>query len=182
LQSSPDAEAIILRDLAAQVAIAVDLAVIAGTGTEQPTGITATASIGTVTGTTFTSAAILEFQSDVASANALTPTCGYVTTPAIAALAMARPTFTSGYVPIWTGNMLDGMMYGFKAMSSMQVPTGGMLFGDWATVIIGEWGVLELAVNPVDNFAQGLTGLRAFYTVDVGVKYAGAWSWGAAMT
>jgi hypothetical protein len=73
-------------------------------------------------------------------------------------------------------------MYGFKAMSSMQVPTGGMLFGDWATVVIGEWGVLELAVNPVDNFAQGLTGLRAFYTMDVGVKYAGAWSWGAAMT
>jgi HK97 family phage major capsid protein len=182
LQSSPDAEQLILSDLAKQVALAADLAVIAGTGTEQPPGITGTGSIGTVTGTSFTYASILEFQSDVASANALNASCGYVTTPAIAALAMSRPTFTSGVVPIWTGNMLDGQMGGFKAMSSMQVPTAGCLFGAWDSVVIGEWGVLELAVNPNDNFAQGLTGLRAFYTMDVAVRYAGAWSWGAAMT
>ena len=182
LQSSPDAEQLILSDLAKQVAIAADLAVIAGTGTEQPTGITQTGSIGTVSGTSFDYADILEFQSDVATANALAPTCGYVTTPAIAALAMSRPTFTSGYVPIWSGSMLDGMMGGFKAMSSMQVPTAGMLFGDWASVVIGEWGVLELAVNPNDDFAKALTGLRAMYTMDVGVRHAGAWSWGAAMT
>lgn len=182
LQSSPDADALILSDLSKQVAIAADLAVIAGTGTEQPTGITGTGSIGTVTGTNFTYATVLEFQSDVASANALTSTCGYVTTPLIASYAMSRPTFTNGVVAIWTGSMLDGMMGGFKAMSSMQVPTAGMLFGDWASVVIGEWGLLELAVNPNDDFAKGLTGLRAFYTMDVGVRYAGAWSWGAAMT
>lgn len=182
LQSSPDAEQIILSDLAKQVAIAADLAIIAGTGTEQPTGITQTGSIGTTSGTSFTYATILDFQADVAAANALNGSCGYVTTPAIAALAMARPTFTSGVYAIWTGSMLDGMMGGFKAMSSMQVPTAGCLFGAWDTVIVGEWGVLELAVNPNDNFAQGLTGLRAFYTMDVGVKYVGAWSWGVTMT
>ena len=182
LQSSPDAETLIMSDLAQQVAIAADLAVLHGTGTEQPTGITGTASIGTTSGTSFTYATILDFQADVAAANALTPTCGYVTTPAIAALAMSRPTFTNGVVPIWTGSMLDGMVGGFKAMSSAQVSTAGMLFGDWASVVIGEWGVLELAVNPNDDFAKGKTGLRAFYTMDVAVRYAGAWSWGAAMT
>jgi HK97 family phage major capsid protein len=182
LQSSPDAETLILSDLAKQVAIAADLAVIAGTGTEQPTGITATGSIGTVTGTTFTYATILEFQSDVASANVLGGSKGYVTTPTIAALAMARPTFTNGVDAIWKGSIDEGTMGGHKAMSSMQVPTAGMLFGDWSSVVIGEWGVLELAVNPNDDFAKGKTGLRAFYTMDVAVRYAGAWSWGAAMT
>jgi hypothetical protein len=78
--------------------------------------------------------------------------------------------------------MLDGMMAGFKAMSSQQMTAGSMLFGDWATVIVGEWGVLELAVNPNDNFAQGLTGLRAMYTMDVGVRYAAAWSYGTSLT
>ena len=63
LQSSPDAEALILTDLAKQVAIAADKAVLYGTGTEQPTGITQTASIGTLTsGTSFDYADILEFQ------------------------------------------------------------------------------------------------------------------------
>lgn len=183
LQSSPDAESLILTDLAKQVAIAADKAVLAGTGTEQPTGITQTASIGTLaSGTSFDYADILEFQSDVAASNALNGSCGYVTTSAIAALCMARPTFSGGVSPIWSGNMLDGMMGGFKAMSSEQMASATMLFGAWDTVIIGEWGVLELAVNPNDNFAQGLTGLRAMYTMDVGVRYAGAWSYGTSLT
>ncbi|MEY2654034.1 MAG: hypothetical protein RLZZ524_1062 [Pseudomonadota bacterium] len=183
LQSSPDAEALILSDLAKQVAIAADLAVLYGTGTEQPTGITQTASIGTLTsGTSFDYADILEFQSDVASGNALNSSFGYVTTPAIAALCMARPTFTNGVNAIWTGSMLDGMMGGFKAMSSNQMSSATMLAGSWDTCVVGEWGVLELAVNPTDNFAQGLTGLRAFYTMDVGVRYAGAWSYGTSLT
>jgi HK97 family phage major capsid protein/HK97 family phage prohead protease len=183
LQSSPDAEQVILTDLAKQVAIAADKAVIAGTGTEQPTGITQTASIGTLTsGTSFDYADILEFQSDVAAGNALNASCGYVTTSAIAALCMARPTFTNGVNAIWTGSMLDGQMGGFKAMSSEQMASATMLFGAWDSVIVGEWGVLELAVNPNDVFAQGLTGLRAFYTMDVGVRYAGAWSYGTSLT
>lgn len=183
LQSSPDAESLILNDLAKQVAIAADKAVISGTGTEQPTGITQTGSIGTLaSGTSFDYADILEFQSDVAASNALNASCGYVTTSAIAALCMSRPTFTNGVNAIWTGSMLDGMMGGFKAMSSEQMASATMLFGAWDTVIIGEWGVLELAVNPNDNFAQGLTGLRAMYTMDVGVRYAGAWSYGTSLT
>ena len=183
LQSSPDIDSIVMTDLAKQVAIAADLAVIAGTGTEQPTGITQTASIGTLaSGTSFDYADILEFQSDVAASNAINGTFGYVTTPAIAVLCMSRPTFTNGVNAIWTGNILDGMMGGFKAMSSNQMASGTMLAGSWDSCVIGEWGILELAVNPNDNFAQGLTGIRAMYTMDVGVRYAGAWSYGQSLT
>lgn len=183
LQSSPDAESLILADLAKQVAIAADLAVLYGTGTEQPTGITQTASIGTLaSGTSFDMADILEFQTDVAANNALNGSFGYVTTAATAALAMTRPTFTGSVDAIWKGNVLSGMMGGFKAMTSAQMTAGTMLAGSWDTCVVGEWGVLELAVNPNDNFAQGLTGLRAFFTMDVGVKYAGAWSYGTSLT
>ncbi|MBK7082358.1 MAG: phage major capsid protein [Betaproteobacteria bacterium] len=183
LQSSPDAEALILTDLARQVAIAADLAVLYGTGTEQPTGITQTASIGTLaSGTSFDYADILEFQTDVAANNALNASFGYVTTPAIAALCLARTTFTGSAKALWEGSVLDGMMGGFKAMASNQMTSATMLAGSWDTCVIGEWGVLELAVNPNDNFAQGLTGLRAMFTMDVGVKYAGAWSYGTSLT
>lgn len=183
LQSSPDAESLILADLAKQVAIAADLATLYGTGTEQPTGITQTASIGTLaSGTSFDMADILEFQTDVAGNNALNASFGYVTTPAIAALCLTRPTFTSSAKALWEGSVLDGMMAGFKAMASNQMTAATMLAGSWDTCVIGEWGVLELAVNPNDNFAQGLTGLRAMFTMDVGVKYAGAWSYGTSLT
>jgi hypothetical protein len=57
-----------------------------------------------------------------------------------------------------------------------------MLAGSWDTGVVGEWGVLELAVNPNDVFAQGITGIRAMYTMDVGVRYAGAWSYGTSLT
>ena len=77
------------------VATAADLAVIDGTGTEQPTGILQTGSIGTFTGTSLDAVALLNAQVDVAAANALTPSCGYVTTPAVASLLMARQRFSA---------------------------------------------------------------------------------------
>jgi HK97 family phage major capsid protein/HK97 family phage prohead protease len=182
LQSSPDAEAIIMSDLAQQVALAVDLAALAGTGTEQPTGIIGTASVGAFTGTSLDLAALLNAQSDVASANALQGSLGYVFTPTTAALLMARQRFTNTDTPLWQGNMLDGTILGFRAMSSNQMPSAKGIFGDWSQVVIGEWGVLELAVNPFAGFTAGITGLRAMYTVDVGVRYAGAFSCTASIT
>lgn len=177
LQSSPDAEGIIMMDLAKQVGIAGDLAALAGSGAGgQPAGLIGTAGVGAVTGTTFDYADILEFQSDLATANALSGSLGYVATPVVASLAMARSRFASTDTPLWTGNMLDGMMAGFKAMSSNQVPTGDMIFGDWSQLVIGEWGVLEIAVDETANFQAGIVGIRCFYTMDVGVRVPAAFS------
>lgn len=176
LQSSPDAEGIVTRDLAAVVATAVDLGVIAGTGTSQPQGIIGTSGVGSVTGTSFDYADILEFQTDVASANVVPVAGGYVATPTVAGLAMARSRFSSTDTPLWEGNLWDGRMAGFPAMSSMQVPTGDLLFGDWSTVVVGSWGVLEVAVNPAANFQAGIIGIRAMYSMDVGVRHPAAFS------
>jgi HK97 family phage major capsid protein len=180
LQSSPSAEQLVLSDLAKVVAIAVDLAAIAGTGTEQPTGIVQTGSIGGFTGTSLAAAGLLDAQADVAAANALSGSLGYVTTPAVAALLMARPELpTTGTTRMWQGNMRDGTILGFKAMASAQMPTADMIFGDWSQLVIGEWGVLELATSESANtadFHKGITTIRAFYSVDVGVRYAGAFS------
>jgi HK97 family phage major capsid protein/HK97 family phage prohead protease len=183
LQSSPDVDSIIMSDLSQQVAIAADKAVLAGTGTEQPTGISGTSGIGSVSGTSLAAAGVLEFQSDVATNNALSDSCGYVTTPVVGALLMARPELPStGTTRIWTGSLLDGAMLGFKAMTSAQMAAGTMLFGAWDQVVIGEWGVLEIAVNPNDVFAQGITGIRAMYTMDMGLRYAGAFSYASSVT
>lgn len=178
LQSDPSAESIVMADLAAQVALAVDLAGLNGSGASgQPTGIINTAGIGGFTGTSITYGLLLNSQEDLALANTLTASCGYVSHPVATAILMQRARFANTDTPLWIGNMLDGQCLGFRGMSSNQMPASRLLFGDFSQVVVGEWGVLELAVNPVENFLAGIIGLRAMYSVDVGVRYAGAFSY-----
>jgi HK97 family phage major capsid protein len=183
LQSSMAADQLVINDLVAVLARAIDLASLEGTGASgQPTGISLTAGIGAVTGTSLAYAGVIEFQSDVAAANALTPNCAYVTTPVVAALLTARQRFASTDTPLWQGNLLDGNMVGFRAQATTAVTAASMVFGDFSSVVIGEWGMLEIALNPYANFAAAITGVRAIQTVDVGIRYPGAFSRATSIT
>lgn len=183
LQASPGAEGIVSSDLSRVVAIAADLAVLNGSGASgQPTGIINTAGIGSVTGTSLGYAGVLEFQTDVAASNVEPVSGGYVTTPAVAALMMQRVKFTSTASPLWEGNVWNGNMSGFGAMSSNQMPSANMLFGDWSEVVVGEWGVLEVEVNPYANFQAGIVGVRAIYSMDVAVQRPFAFSLATSIT
>lgn len=183
LQSSPAVEGLVQSDLAQVVGLAVDLAVLNGSGSSgQPTGIINTAGIGSVTGTSIAYAGIVEFQTDTAGGNALYDSSGYVTTPAVAGLLKQRVKFSSTASPIWEGKLLEGTVDGYKAMASNQVPSANILFGDFSKVILAEWGVLEVEVNPYANFAAGIVGVRAMYSIDVGVRYAAAFSLATSVT
>jgi HK97 family phage major capsid protein len=183
-QSTPDAEQLVLTSIARDIGLAVDIGILRGSGAAgQPQGIVGTSGVGSVTGTTLAAAGIIEFQSDVATANALMPGSGYVTTPIVAGLLMARPELPStGTTRMWTGNMMEGNMLGFPAMSSSQMLAGTMLFGNWPSVLLAEWGVLELMTNPYSDFTRGLTAVRGWYTCDVGVRYPAAFSYSSSIT
>lgn len=181
LQSSPDAESLVMSDLAQSVALAVDLAALAGAGTGgQPTGITATSGVGSVTGTSLAFAGMLEFQTDIG--NALAPGCSYVTTAAVAALLATRVKYTSTASPLWDGSLLEANVCGFPGMSSAQMAAASMIFGDFAQLVIAEWGSLAIEVNPYANFQAGIIGVRALYAVDVGVRVPGAFSVATSIT
>ena len=140
-----------------------------------------------VHGTSLDTAAMLNAQVDVAAANALTPTCGYVTTPAVAGAADGAAAIRgtdrrrrSGSATCSTVQML-----GMKAMSLGAGPGSGMIFGDLAQVIIGEWGVLELsATNPsATPISQGHSRRCERCTqCDVAVRHAGAFSVATSIT
>jgi HK97 family phage major capsid protein len=186
LQSSPAAEGLVMADLAAQAALAVDAAILQGTGASgQPTGIINTAGIGRFSGTSIALAAIIEAQSDVAASNALSTACAYVTTPAVAGLLMQRQRFASTDSPIWRGGVGAGEVLGFKAVSTPQMPASRILFGDFSTVVLAEWGVLEVSATGTPSaagFMAGIVGVRALYTIDVGVRYAAAFSYSTAVS
>lgn len=184
LQSSPGAEGIVTDDLAQVVAIAADLGALEGSGASgQPTGISQTSGIGSVTGTSLAAAGVIEFMSDVAGSNVMPLRPGYVTTPAVAALLMARPELPStGTTRLWTGNLWDGALFGVPAMTSAQLTAATMVFGDWQELVIAEWGVLEIEVNPYANFQAGIIGVRAMYSMDVGVRRPFAFSRATSIT
>lgn len=187
LQSTPDAESLVNADLAAAMALGLDSAVLAGTSTNstQPLGIRFTSGLGTANptaGTAVTYADMIRFQSTVAASNAMFPNFGYVTRPEVAAILMGKPRFTNSDTPIWDGGILDGRMVGMPAMASLQLGTGTVLAGDFSQVIIGEWGTLEIEVNPYANFQAGIIGVRAFMTADVGVRYGAAFAIGTGIT
>jgi HK97 family phage major capsid protein len=187
MQSSPAAEGIVSDDLASLVAVAGDYACLAGAGSSgEPDGIIGFSGVGSVTGTSLgydSTNSVLDFQSDVAESNVIPTRGGYVTTPAVAKLLMKRLSFTGvASPPVWTGNLWDGTVAGFPAMSSMQVPTADMIFGDWPNMVIGEWGVLEIEVNPYAGFTAGIIGVRALYSMDVAHRRPFAFSIATSIT
>ena len=184
LQSTPAAEAMVMNDFAKVLALAIDLAVFEGTGASgQPTGISQTAGIGSVTGTSLDIADCIEFQTDLATANALADGCAYITTPAVAGLLKGRARIAStDSQTLWSGSVLDGSIEGFKATTSTQLTAGSMLFGDFSQVCLGEWGMLEIALNPYASFATAITGIRAIQSVDVGIRQAAAFSRATSIT
>ena len=187
LQSSVDVENFIQQDLAAQIALGLDTAALAGTSTNstQPLGIRYTTGLGTANPTSGTAVAyadMIRFQSTVASSNALFENFSYVCHPAVAGLLMGKSRFTNSDTPIWEGALLDGQMVGRRAMSSLQITSGSVLGGDFSQVVIGEWGTVEIEVNPYANFQAGIVGVRAMYSCDVLVRYGAAFAIGTGIT
>jgi len=183
MQSSIDVEGLVNADLAAVAALAVDVAVISGTGASgQPLGIDNVTGVGTVSGTSLGLAGLLETQTDLAAANVMPMRGGYVTTPAVAALMIAEVLYASTASPAWIGNVWGGTMMGFPAMSTNQVATATMYFGAWENCVVGEWGVLEVDTNPYANFGAGIIGVRAMYSVDVGIRRPAAFTIASSIT
>lgn len=173
-QSSPSAEAFVMRDLASTLAVAgVDNAVINGSGGAQPLGIKSTTGVTTGQDASAASyAKILAFPSTAANSNAILSRPGFVTNAAGAVILMQKQRFSSTDTPLWDGNMFDGTLVGFRAMASEQLASANLIFGSWGEVIIGEWGVLELATDTGGTrFNAATVGIRAMWMVDVLVRY-----------
>jgi HK97 family phage major capsid protein len=168
------AEQFIMADLASVIAIdGIDNAVINGTGGAQPLGIKNTTGVTTGADSgTANYAKVLAIPQTAGSANALRGNPGFVTNTAGAALLMQRQRFTATDSPLWAGNIQDGELVGFNAMSSEQLASANLIFGSWGEVVIGEWGVLELSLDRGGTrFNTAQVGIRALYMCDVMLRF-----------
>lgn len=185
LQSSIDVEGFVRNDLATVIALAIDLAGIAGTGaSNQPTGILSTSGIGSVAGGTNglvpTWGNIVDLESQVAVANADLGSLGYLTNAKVRGkLKQVQKVATYGDGFVWE----DGMVNGYNVGVSNQVPSNltkgtssgvcsAIIFGNFADLIIGQWGSLDLMVDPYTGSSAGTVRVVALQDVDVAVRHA----------
>lgn len=165
---------LVLADMAAKLAAALDAAALAGSGLEgEPTGLAYTAGIGSTSGTSLGYAGVLDPQETVATAKGLVnvETAAYVTTPAVAKLMAQRTRFSNQDTPIWDGSVSDGTMAGARAMSTTNCPASTVIFGDWSQLVVGMWDELVIEVNPFANFRAGIIGLRGLLSCDIAVRW-----------
>lgn len=183
LQSSVGVEAFVRNDLIRQVALAIDYAALNGSGSGgQPTGVLQTSGIGSVAlgtnGAAPTWAGVVALETAVAAANADIGTLGYLTNAkGRGALKNVAKLGNTTAVPIWDDNEVNG----YKALASNQVPSSltkgsgsnlsALLFGNWADLIIGMWGGLDLAVDPYSSSTTGTVRFIALQDVGVALRH-----------
>jgi len=185
LQSSIDVEGFVRNDLATVLALAIDLAGVNGSGaSNQPTGILNTSGIGSVAGGTNglapTYQNMIDLETLVAVANADVGAMGYLTNAKVRGkLKSTQKVATYGDDFVWE----DGIVNGYNATVSNQVPSNltkgtssgvcsAILFGNFADLIIGQWGALDLTVDPYTGSTSGTVRVVALQDVDIAVRHA----------
>jgi HK97 family phage major capsid protein len=176
------AETIISNDLTKTLATALDFAAIQGPGTGgSPTGVVNTTGVNAVAGATLANAGLIGAVEDVANANAIINrrSLGWAANPSVAALLMNRVALAATWSPLWAGALDTGVMGGYPALASTNVPAGDAIFGDWSQILVLSWGdgaPIEVEVNPFQNFATGDVGIRAMLSANVVVRHAASFS------
>ena len=168
LQSSADR--IVKAGLAAVTGVGIDAAVLNGTGGAQPLGLFNIPQIPSAAGTALGYAGLVGVQKTVADSNGIVNpnALGYLTTPMVAELLKNRQRFSSTDTPVWQAGLHDGTIEGVRAVASKNAPTASLVYGDWSTIWIAEWGPLMLEVDRGGSrFNQGLVCIRATWLVDV---------------
>jgi HK97 family phage major capsid protein len=192
LQPSIDIEQFIRMDFAKTIALGIDLAIVNGSGvSSQPRGILQTPGIGSVAmganGAPLTWNAIVGLETQVTQSNADVGSLAYMANAKVRGSLKTTLKSTSSVSEfIWQDYpQMEGMGFvnGYKAGVTNQVPSSltkgtgtnlsAVIFGNWADVIVGEWGILEILPNPYGpGYNSGAVDIRVLQTVDVAIRHA----------
>ncbi len=186
LQSTPDIEQIVRNDLSNVLAVELDRAAINGSGTNnEPTGVLNTTGIGVVAigtnGGSPTWDHIVSLIGSVEQNNVLGT--GFLTNSKVkAALSRTFKNSTYGEIPVWEyAENGEGRLAGYKALTSANMPSNfakgtgtnlsAIIFGNWSDLLIGQWGVLDLLLDPYTLAASGGMQLRAMLDLDIAIRH-----------
>lgn len=171
-QSSLGMEGLIRSDLAATIALAIDLGALQGSGSSgQPTGIKNTSGINAPTSFAAanpTFAEVVAMETAVAEDNALMGNLAYILDANMRGALKTTEKATNTGMFVYD----NGRMNGYSGIMSNQVTSGDLYFGNFSDLLLGFWGGLDILVDPYTSSTTGTVRIVAMQTVDVAVRHA----------
>lgn len=183
-QTAGFAESIVKKELEMAIQVALDYAAIAGPGTGgSPTGITGFSSVNSVAigtdGGTPTRAKLIEMETKIAEDNAIISNMAFLTTPGIRGYLKSLATDTGSGIFVWGG---DNNLVGYGGYASNNVPSTltkgasigtchAIILGCWDQLLIGQWGGIDLIVNPYTRAKESIVEVVINSFWDIDAKY-----------
>lgn len=185
IQSSFDVDTLILNDIYAAHAEALESSAINGSGSGEPTGLLNTTGVKVVelgtNGLAPTFNHIVNLETEIALKDADMGSLAYITNPKVRGLLKTtlKSSGVGGY--IWDNDQVNG----YPAYVSNIVPSNltkgsanekcsAIMFGDWSKLWIMTWGGLDIVVDPYTLKKQGAyeVTLNAYHDIFVRRKEA----------
>ena len=183
LQSSIDAEAFVMQDLAEVLGRTIQTAVFAGSGTAgQPKGLSNADDLNAGTITTAGSATwanILTFVGLIMADNISPENAKWCMRPLVWSNLAGLPKVSAEATFILNTEAKN--MAGFGYSVTTGVPAKSMFFGVWSNLILAMWGALDLAIDTATGSASGTTRVVGLQDTDVLVRHGQAFSYNAAV-
>lgn len=185
LQSSIAIEQMVRMDLIDQLAVAIDVAGLAGAGTgSEPSGILTSTSVGTATAGTNAGAPtwqlMVDLETAVANGNADVGSLAYFVNSKTRGKLKTVTKSTSAVAGfIWEGGAAP--VNGYQAHVTNQLPSNltkgtstaicsAAIFGNFADLVIGQWGGLDLLVDPYSGSTAGTMRVVALQDIDILIR------------
>ncbi|WP_042372636.1 phage major capsid protein [Bacteroides neonati] len=119
---------------------------------------------------------IVELETKINSSNALQGNLAYVIHPSILGKLKTTVKDASGAGGFLIGD--NGLLNGFKCLVTTNVASGlqtakdeyGAIFANWADYFIGQWGALDLTVDPYTMAGEGQIKLIVNAYFDAGIR------------
>lgn len=191
-QTSFDAESWVRNELNRVIGLEIDETSFQGSGSgSEPTGILNVAGIGSAdigtNGGAPTYSKVKELLSDVEVANALMGDLSFVSTPQVAYKLAETPKQASGVEGNFVYNMERGEnLLGYNYVRTNQMPSNltkgtgtnlhALLFGNFSEWIIGQWGGIDLLVDPYTQATSGLIRVVINAYFDMDTRHAASFS------
>ncbi|PHO10323.1 phage major capsid protein [Malaciobacter canalis] len=177
-QSSIAIENLIKNDLFGQIGLKIDLEAINKVLAETGIGLV---SIGT-DGGPIKNGHIVDLETEVAVDNADIGRLAYVMNARTRGYLKQTPVADGNPKMILSGNDLNGYNYGVSNQLPANLAKGtgtdlsAMIFGNWADLLIGMWGGIDLIVDPYTLAKNGKIRVIADQFADVGVRNASSFA------
>lgn len=186
MQASFGVEQLVRDDLTRVSALALDAAAINGSGgAPTPTGVLNISGIGSIAigadGGDPNYSHLVGLTKELAVDNADMGTLGFLTNPAVRAKLQVTPLDAGSGLFVWPYGATT--LLGYRTAVTTQVPSNltkgnsigvcsAVIFGNWADMLIGQWGGLDLIVDPYTQALYHYVRVVVHSYWDVDVRHA----------